>query len=151
MKTAVVLISLLSIFASCTQCTDDDVAKSQKKQCDERWQLTSISGSIANVPPLNADELPWQEWYVFNDDNSFTRTRQEKKSSRVEAGTYEVKTLTDGIYFELTYENDNDLIGNCTADNREVLRENNGKLVNTWMACDGSGLTYEKKTSNCAD
>ncbi|UII28060.1 hypothetical protein LVD15_06440 [Fulvivirga maritima] len=48
-------------------------------------------------------------------------------------------------FFVLTFEDENsDLIGNCSGDNKEHLYyQSDDTLSSSWMACDGPGLTYQ--------
>jgi hypothetical protein len=62
-----------------------------------------------------------------------------------ESGTYTFINLSDGTYLELVYVSDNELIGNCTQEPKELLKLNSeNKLTGTWWACDGPGLVYER-------
>ena len=60
-------------------------------------------------------------------------------------GNYALVILSDGKYLELIYESNDDIIGNCTGEAKELLYLNSeNKLIGTWNACDGPGLVYER-------
>lgn len=136
------------IFGSVIICTmlscskDDDFVSDQYPQ---KWKLIEMSGSIANVPPSTGSDMAWQEYYILNSDSTFIKARETDNVVMQEAGTFTFKELSDGKYFELVYKSDNDLIGNCTSEAKELLKLNSEKkLTGTWWACDGPGLKYER-------
>jgi hypothetical protein len=140
------LIALIS-------CTYNNIAKPEKKGINpeqpEKWQLIEMSGSIANVPPLTGSDMDWQEWYVFNRDHSFTKTRVRNNATTSANGIYSVVTLSGEQFLELTYPTGNELIGNCTAEAKELLSiESEDELASTWRMCDGPGLIYKKVKNN---
>jgi hypothetical protein len=137
-----VLAFLICILISCSGDKDG--------QCPQKWQLTSMSGNIADVPPSTGGDMAWQEWYLLYANNKFTKTRTRGNVTTEEGGTYAFVILSDGQYLELVYESENDLIGNCTGDTKELLRRySEDTLTGTWSACDGPGLVYEKVAYHC--
>jgi hypothetical protein len=145
MRNQIALFFSICILMACS--TDKEI---DNGQCAQKWQLTSMSGNIANVPPSTGDDMEWQEWYLLYANNTFTKTRTRDDVTTEEGGTYAIVTLSDGNYLELTYHSENNLIGNCTADSKELLRKySDDKLTGTWSACDGPGLIYERVFYNC--
>lgn len=140
---------IISAFVAGTlmSCSLNKESEQENMKTDEpvKWQLTSMSGNISNVPPTTGSDMDWQEWYLLYADNSFTKTRDRNNSVTEAAGTYRFITLSDGQYLELTYKADNSLIGNCVADLKELLKvAPEDELTGTWSACDGPGLVYKK-------
>lgn len=111
----------------------------------QTWQLTSMSGMVAGIPPTTGEDMEWQEQYVLFTDGSFLKSRTSSDSTREEGGTFTILQTDDGAYIEFTYSQDNPLIGNCTNEPVEVLRfKSDTELIGTWWACDGPGLFYTK-------
>ncbi len=134
-------------------CSEENVNRTDSsfKLSDQEtttvWKLVMMSGSVAGIPPATGNDMEWQEKYILNPDKTFIKSRTIKSNSFEENGTYTKLTLSDGTYLEFSYPSENDLIGNCTSDTKELLKleENDTKLVGTWWACDGPGLFYEKE------
>ncbi len=151
MRNQIILTFLISALISCSP--DNDIKSDHEiegEQCPEKWQLTMMTGNIANVPPSTGSDMEWQEWYVLYPNDTFTKTRERDNVITEENGTYAMVSLSDGEYFELTYDSDNDIIGNCVIEAVEVLTINSeDELVSTWQACDGPGLFYKKVEFNC--
>lgn len=144
MKTKLILLFLIGILVSC-------MSEKNLKECPEKWQLIEMSGNIANVPPSTGSDMSWQEWYLLNPDNTFTKTRERDNVTTEENGTYAIVTLSDGNYLELVYSSKNDMVGNCLNEPKEFLKINSEDelLTGTWSACDGPGLIYEKVEYDC--
>ncbi len=143
----------LLLFTACSTQEDADLEATAKKSNSEegtqKWELVEMSGSNSSVPPSTGNNMEWQEYYLLQSDNTFTKVRERDGTTREASGTYEYVTLSDGEYLELTYPSENDLIGNCTSEPKEHLFvEPEDKLVGTWQACDGPGLVYEKVESS---
>ncbi len=144
MKTLITITVLLISIFSCADITKSNTTSNDNEN-PQKWKLVKISGSFANVPATTGSDMLWQEYYLLKNDNTFIKSREINKKNTEAKGTYAYKTLTDGEYLELTYESDNTLIENCTADTKELLRRNNeNELAGTSIACDGPGLFYEK-------
>ncbi len=110
----------------------------------QKWELVKMTGSFTNSETTGTD-MAWQEFYLLEPNHTFTKSRESNGDTKEAKGTYAFVDLSDGKYLELTYESDNELIGNCTGEPKEYLRltaENT--LVATWLACDGPGLEYKK-------
>jgi hypothetical protein len=134
------LFGLLIVCISCSQI--DHIASEQYPQ---KWKLTEMSGSVANIPPSTGSDMEWQEYYLLNADGTFIKHRERDYEVKVESGIYNFINLSDGKYLELVYPSDNELVGNCTQEPIEILKLNSvNKLIGTWWACDGPGLKYER-------
>lgn len=89
--------------------------------------------------------MAWQETFVLNEDHTFRKVREQSGEIKEASGTYAFVKLSDGKYLELTYNTENELIGNCTGESKELLRlQDENKLTGTWQACDGPGLVYKR-------
>ncbi|MFV5696406.1 hypothetical protein ACM55G_13330 [Flavobacterium sp. LB3P122] len=106
--------------------------------------MKQMSGSMANSETTGA-AMEWHEFYMFNTNGTFTKSRDRGAIKTTISGTFIATTHSDGIYLKLTYPNDSEIIGNCYGNLKEVLyvAENN-TLSNTWKSCDGPGLEYKK-------
>ena len=136
----------LLFFLALAACTFNNVQPEKRGvalEQPEKWQLVEMSGNIANVPPATGNNMTWQEWYVLYPDHSFTKTRVRDNITTSANGSYSVIS-SDKQYLELMYPSDNTLIGNCTAEAKELFAIFENKIVSTWSMCDGPGLTYKK-------
>lgn len=149
MKNFLLVAVIVGILLSCSLDKgiemENPSEQSNAEQYTQKWELVGMSGSIANVPPSTGSDMAWQEYYLLYEDNTFVKSRTQDNITTEESGNYAFVTLSDGEYLELSYPSDNELIGNCTGEPKELLRlETVNKLVGTWWACDGPGLFYEK-------
>lgn len=141
MKNLVILVAFLSVFSSCSK---DDAVTMDSTGYYGKWTLVAMSGSIPNSETTGA-AMEWQEFYIFNTNGTFTKSRERNSVKTSISGTYTTTNQSDGIYFELTYPNDSELIGNCYGNLKEVLYLTaNNSLSSTWKNCDGPGLEYKK-------
>ena len=140
MKKLIVLITFLTIFNSCSK---DNVATDNTGYYG-KWTLIKMSGSMVDSETTGS-AMEWQEFYLFNTNGTFTKSRERNGVKTTISGTYTTTNNPDGIYFELTYPNDSEIIGSCYGNLKEELyvTENN-ILLNTWKNCDGPGLEYKK-------
>jgi hypothetical protein len=140
MKNLIVLIAFLTIFNSCSK---DNVAMDNTGYYG-KWTLVAMSGSIPNSEVTGA-AMEWQEFYLFNTNGTFTKSRERNGVKTTLSGTYTTTTQSDGIFFELIYPNDSEIIGSCYGNQKEVLYLiDNNSLSSTWSYCDGPGLKYKK-------
>ncbi len=125
-----------------TACLTDNM---DPEKYPQKWQLVEMSGNIVNVSPSTGSDMAWQEYYILYDDNTFVKSRNRRNTINEEAGTFSFIDLSDGQYLELAYESDNDIIGNCSSEFKELLKlTSEYELVGTWLACDGPGLVYKR-------
>ncbi|UII22507.1 hypothetical protein [Fulvivirga ligni] len=143
------LKSLLFIFAILimnVSCDSTGVNEDQEKLSDDsamNWKLTKMSGNMQGSERTGSD-MEYQESYSFNKDKTFTKVRTQNGQTRQAKGTYEKVEKGSEKYFELTFDEDSELIGNCTGDNKELLYfQSESTLNSSWSACDGPGLLYE--------
>jgi hypothetical protein len=143
MKRLTFIIAFLTIFSSCTKDTEETRAVTTADYL-EKWTLVKMSGSIPNSESTGT-AMEWQEYYLLNNDGTFTKSRIRNKIETKVTGTYTTIHYQYGKYLELTYLNDNEIIGNCFGDLKEHLYfKANNNLSSDWSACDGPGLEYQK-------
>ena len=143
----IILILLSVIFTACVNDNSNtqDSILLEAGQFPQKWELVSMSGMVANVPPAKGDEMDWQERYVLEADGTFVKSRDYREGTLVATGLYEILELEDGEYLKLTYGSYEEIIGNCSNNPEEYLRfETSNSLIGTWWACDGPGLYYER-------
>jgi hypothetical protein len=119
-----------------------------------KWELVKMTGSLEGSEYTGLD-MDWQETYIINEDETFTKTRVRGDSTIVASGTYtyseegllEESELDLITYIKFSHNTDNAIIGSCGFQSlTEYLYFNsNNKLISTWNACDGPGLEYIKK------
>ncbi|MEQ1586298.1 MAG: hypothetical protein ABL895_10490 [Cyclobacteriaceae bacterium] len=117
--------------------------------CPEKWQLVKMTGNVAGVPPSTGSNMGWQECYLLYPDNTFKKIREQNNQTTEVDGSYKELPLSDGVYLELVFKNDNNLIGSCSGDKKELLKKSTDQLISTWWNCDGPGLFYEKTHFDC--
>ncbi|UWX54693.1 hypothetical protein NYZ99_17890 [Maribacter litopenaei] len=93
------------------------------------------------------EEMEWQEYYVFNPDGSFLKSREQNGTVLEATGTFEMVEFDndDADYLELTFTTGKELATSCFSyEGIEILRYiSNRKLESMWKACDGSDLYYD--------
>ena len=117
----------------------------------EYYQLVKMTGSF-NGSETTGSEMEWQETYILNSKvSTFIKTRFVNNVTFEARGTYSYKTIEDQRYIEFNFNEDSDIISNCTGDLKEALLvlDNGEKLVAIWGACDGPGLEYQKAIEFC--
>ncbi|KIA86798.1 hypothetical protein [Flavobacterium sp. AED] len=140
MKHFVILVAFLSIFNSCSK----DAVVNDSMGYYGKWTLVKMSGSMANSETTGT-AMEWQEFYLFNTNGTFTKSRERNAIKTTISGTYVTSIHSDGMYLELTYPNDSEIIGSCYGNQKEMLYfTDNNNLSNTWKSCDGPGLEYKK-------
>jgi hypothetical protein len=140
MKHIIILFTFLSIFNSCSK----DSVQTDNTGYYGKWTLVKMSGSKANSETTGT-AMEWQEFYLFNSNGTFTKSRERNGVSSTATGTYTTTMHPEGIYFELIYPNDSELIGSCYGNLKEELYLTaSNTLSSTWKNCDGPGLEYKK-------
>jgi hypothetical protein len=140
MKHLIILIAFLSVFNSCSK----DTGAIDNTVYYGKWNLVKMSGSMANSETTGA-AMEWQEFYLFNSNGTFTKSRDRNGIKTIISGTYTTANHSDGIYFELIYPKDSELIGSCYGNLKEELYLTaSNTLSSTWKNCDGPGLEYKK-------
>jgi hypothetical protein len=140
MKKSIIFCALLVLFCSCS----NDNIKVITTEYQGKWELYKMSGRIANSESTGM-EMEWQEYYFFNTDGSFTKSRTSNGVKTEISGIYIISKLQEASFLELTYKTASDITGSCYVNNKEELNIlPNSILSSTWKNCDGPGLEYEK-------
>lgn len=141
MKSLAIIVVFLTIFSSCTKDTEEDTTTADYHG---KWTLVKMSGSMINSETTGT-AMEWQEYYLFNNDGTFTKSRTRNTIKTTVSGTYITQNNSDVMYLELTYPQDSDIIGSCYGNLKEELYfKTNNTLSSGWSACDGPGLDYQK-------
>jgi hypothetical protein len=136
-----IIVIFLSVFSSCTKNTDE---RTTTADYHGKWTLVKMSGSMFNSVTTGT-AMDWQEFYLFKNDGTFTKSRTRNAVKITVSGTYSVQNNSDRLYLELTYPKDSELIGSCYENRKEELYfPDSTTLSSTWRNCDGPGLDYEK-------
>lgn len=138
----ILMLSIFFLSCSVEDYTEDDISLQYTAQ---KWKLVRMTGSFINSE-TTGDQMDWQEYYMFNPDGTFSKSRSREGVITEAKGTFEVMEYDndDADYLELVYKNGQELIGSCNGDGTEVLVYRSVKAIsNTWNACDGPGLDYE--------
>ncbi|MCH4824158.1 hypothetical protein ML462_13350 [Gramella lutea] len=111
----------------------------------QKWSLYKMTGSI-QYSERTGDDLPYQEYYIFYRDKSFTKIRISDSNERSAVGFFEIQSNADGVAYLLNYSEESDLVDNCSNDKKEYLYLDDQAitLISSWQACDGPGLFYEQ-------
>lgn len=137
MKKVLFICFLIGTLISCKR-------ESGLDQYPQKWQLIKMTGQIPNSETTGI-EMEWQEIYLLNSNGTFTKSRERDGILKEESGTFTFKNLSDGKYLELNYESNNDLIGSCFSEPREMLWVRSESMMQgTWSSCDGPGLEYRR-------
>jgi hypothetical protein len=130
-------------FALLISCSGTDVIVTQAG-CQGKWELVKMSGRTLNSETLGT-EMEWQEFYLLNDNGTFSKSRTIASNTSQSTGTYNTNTNGTESYIELTYSTQSDIIGSCYGNLKEELYFNTSAiLISTWQNCDGPRLEYRK-------
>lgn len=135
-------ILLLALLVSCSNT--DAVNEPSLDANSEKWALVKMTGSFTGSETTGED-MEWQEYYIFNSDATFFKSRDRDGTVKEAFGTYKKETLEGEEYLELKYTSGVDIISNCTGNAIEFLSFKKGDvLIGNSNACDGPGLEYEQ-------
>lgn len=144
MRALISLLFLSILFVSCSTYDGMESTEVELQFKSQKWQLVRMTGSF--VGSVTAGEgMEWQEFYVFNLDGTFLKSRTRDGEKMEATGTFEVAEYDndDRDYLELTFEKGLELAGSCYGDSQETLiYRSSNELSSTWLACDGPGLDY---------
>lgn len=140
MKKITIILILASILVSCS----NNNANTARISYYGKWKLIKMTGRF--IPAIHIiGEPEWQEFYVFNTDKTFTKTRIKDKVTTTVSGTFEIINIEKESLLKLSFTENNDIIGSCYGNQKEELFLNSDNLLSsTWQNCDGPGLIYEK-------
>ena len=147
MKLKIIILVLGIIANSCSK--NDDESKVEPldlsvMEYPQRWDLFQMSTGMLANSEVTGDAMEYQEYYIFNDDNTFSKTRIQNQEEITEKGYFSISELDNRQAFRLKFNQENELIGNCSMEPVEFLYldDDNKTLLSNWWACDGPGLFY---------
>ena len=113
MKSTIVIFIAFIVLTSCSG-TDVNVSETNSQG---KWELVKMSGRTLNSETSGA-AMEWQEFYLLNDNSTFTKSRTRDGNTSRSTGTYKITISGTETYFDV--------------------------LVSTWQNCDGPRLEYRK-------
>ncbi|MDX1603293.1 MAG: hypothetical protein R3209_09485 [Salinimicrobium sediminis] len=140
-------ILLFALFLSLYSCSiETSVPDNYEHQ--GTWELVRTRSNMAHA----AYEDPQvRESYTFRNNGTFLKTRLEGASEETAEGTYKlVNRPWNGageplLFLELKFDTGIPMVSNCTVDPVEnLIITSEYLLINTWVACDGFLMEYEK-------
>lgn len=140
MKKIYFLLASLMVFFS---CSNND--QNSQNNLQSKWKLTEMRGNMPNSEKTGSD-MEWQEFYLFNADGTFIKSREKNGLVTEVSGTYKFVDSLDRNLIELVHKSDNEIIGNCYSNSlkEEMYFQSENIFFSSWEACDGPGLKYEK-------
>lgn len=141
-KFTLILIFVFSLvgLVSCSNDESDSQAKSTIVDYYGKWTSTD------QITDVNSPYL-WTEYYVFNADHTFTKSRTTKEGTTTSTGTFEIFIAQNRPNFKLTYSSASTIVLDISAPlfagKSELLYLRNGVLVNSLEMVD-YGPTYKK-------
>ena len=140
MKLIAVVFAFLFMLSSCNKDSD----KSIYHDYQGKWVLVKMSGNTPDSE-TTGEEMVWQESYKFNGNGTFTKERDQNGALTESSGSLTVLKSEEGTLLELIHATENDIIGSCLGDKKEVLvLKSTSVMTITWNQCDGPGLEYDK-------
>lgn len=143
------LILAFSIVFLCSCNTDKNIQPGvvdlSADQFPQRWELVDMSTMIAGSG-TSGEDMEYQEYYLFERDNSFVKTRKQDDITMKASGTFSKNIYENGEqFYELVYDTDSDLIENCSIGRKEhLLIASKNFLTGTASACDYPAKRYER-------
>jgi hypothetical protein len=114
------------------------------------WELVRSIDAWTGVETTGEDMWA-RETYIFSQDSTFRKQRimdgvmSEATGGYIESGGGSSPPFVRNV--TLTFRSGFEIIGACTpSEGIELLRVlEDGTMVNTWAACDGPELFYERR------
>ena len=141
MKKLIFLTLFSCIFFSCKKDTCNDMVFDQNNY-PQKWKLIEMAENFQTKVTTGAN-MPWQESYVLDTNGTFIKTRLQDGLTSGGTGRFTILEDANGKYIQLKYDTLNNIIGSCYLQ-EEYLRFVADKLISSWAACDGPGLTYQR-------
>jgi hypothetical protein len=146
MKNFIIVTVLLLGLASCTK--ESPLSEASKElsvtSSQQKWVLIKMTGSFSQVITVGSS-MAWQEYYLFNEDGTFTKNRIQDNSEKTSSGTYERIVDNGQEYLELTFTTGKELVASCYGTAKEKLwRSSVNRIQGTWNHCDGPTLEYAR-------
>ncbi len=98
-----------------------------------------------NNSETTGNDMAWQEYFIFNTDSTFLKSREQNGQVKEARGTYSFSTTAYEKYFVLTYQSGYELKASCFSGlpQENLLMASSTKIMGTWNICDGPGLEYQ--------
>ncbi len=136
------ILSIILIVFLLTSCSKND--EIHTNLLSNKFVLVAMS-SMGPDSERTGDKMDWQEYYVFDSDSTFLKSRTENNKTIVAEGTYRIKIMVDGEYMILSYPEESEIIGSCEHKPSEMLFIiDHDYLRNSWGTCDGPVLSYKR-------
>lgn len=130
------------LLASCSK--DEPGIVTFPEDYPHKWQLVSAQTGLSNTS-VSGNQLPYFEEYVFNGDNTFTKTRVLDDNSIVATGSFSVERNNDSVFLTLSFDDESVIIDNCSNDLAERLLLTSIKTFsNNILACDYGRMDYSR-------
>ncbi|MCG2460672.1 hypothetical protein K8352_07930 [Flavobacteriaceae bacterium F89] len=125
-----------------TSCSNDDGIDTVS--FPQKFVLVKMAGRVPDSE-RTGDDMDWQEYYIFDSDSTFLKSRNINNETIQAEGTYKTKVMNDDEYMILSYPKESEIIGSCEHRPTEMLFIiDRDHLRNTWGACDGPVLSYNR-------
>jgi hypothetical protein len=110
----------------------------------QKWQLVKMIGSMTNSETTGKD-MVWQEYYIFNTDSTFIKSRKQNDKVNEAKGTYSIRKTAAENHIVLTYNSGYELMASCYSglSKENLFIVTSDKMIGTWNHCDGPGLEYQ--------
>lgn len=141
---AIVLHCVLLMVLATSCSSKDDVKEPTLDVNSEKWELVKMISSSKGIETTGED-MEWQEYYIFNSNATFIKSRDIAGEVKEASGTYTRENFDTQEYLELTYSKGTELVAGCTSNNKEQLFFKKGDVLRgSWDACDGPSLEYKQ-------
>lgn len=140
MKNKILLLMIIGTLFSCSKNTENDT----ENILVGNWTLIQMTGSIPNSE-TSGTEMDWQETYLLKADGTFLKSRDKDGTTIEVSGTYNFINSSNETLVKLNFDSESAIIGSCNSNSKETMKlESETIFINTWNACDGPELKYEK-------
>ncbi len=137
------IILLVFGLASCSnELSLIEMTKELDASSQQKWVLVKMTGGFG-IGSTTGSAMQWQEYYIFNNDGTFSRYRQQDNATKSANGTFTTVTESDQQFLELTYSSGDELKTSCYPKER-LHSVSAYRLQGTWGHCDGPTLEYAR-------
>jgi hypothetical protein len=141
MKNSILYFAMALMLFSCSNEIDDTTSI----EVTGKWTLVRMGASFTNTITTGAN-MEWQEYYIFNEDGTFIKSRERNGTITEAFGTFISTTTNSTIQLDLVFNSESEIIGTCVGPVNETLAiSSNNVLKSSWLACDGPRLEYKKR------
>jgi len=134
---------IVLVMISCSRKSDDFQYPAPVQGIEGKWELFSSTSVWGNPTKSMDSDLPWQESYIFKNDSTFMKIRnQDGRINEVFGRYFEEQRNSEGLFFRLEYESDNDIIHSCSGLTEFIELKTKYLSNSSWAPCDGPILDY---------